>query len=315
MKPLVKKVAIILIVFAIALMSSCSIPGIDDLGENGTVSKEYNITFVFGDGREDEKITVKTGETVTITIPERDGYEFVGWCTDEELTNFNDFDRSITGDMTLYAKWNIDYKDLLSSVSDGASKSCVKIVSSNGMISSSQGSGVIYKNDGKYCYVLTNSHVVSNDSGTVKNYITVYDVYDNEYKATVIKNSPEYDLAVLKIAGKDMSVLGSSNIKNRIPGEKERVITISAPKGKVNTVELGDVVWYAAVENSQALDFEVLWIDGNADNGSSGGAVYDKQLNVIGIIYATVSDRESGEHYILAIPAQKVVEFLADIQY
>ena len=79
MKPLVKKVAIILIVFAIALMSSCSIPGIDDSGENRAVSKEYNITFVFGDGREDEKITVKTGETVTITIPERDGYEFVGW--------------------------------------------------------------------------------------------------------------------------------------------------------------------------------------------------------------------------------------------
>lgn len=315
MKLFFKKATLVLTVLAILFISSCDPISEEDL-KNGTPSnEEYNIIFVFGDGRENEKITVKSGQTVTVTLPERDGYKFVGWCTDKELTNFNDFTRSITGDMTLYAKWSIDYKTLLSSISEHASKSCVKIVSSNTMISSSQGSGVIYKTDSNYCYVLTNSHVVSSDSGNVKNYITVYDVFDNEYKATVVKNSPEYDLAVLKFACKDASELGSSELKDRIPNEKERVITVSTPKGKVNTVELGDVVWYSEVESSKALDFKMLWIDGNADNGSSGGPVYDKDLNVVGIIYATVKDRESGENFILAIPAEKVLEFLSDIEY
>lgn len=37
-------------------------------------------------------------------VTEKDGYKFVGWCTDEELTNVVT-DITLNGDITLYAKW------------------------------------------------------------------------------------------------------------------------------------------------------------------------------------------------------------------
>ena len=315
MKLLFKKATLVLTVLSILFISSCDPISDDDLMKAAFANKEYNITFIYGDGREDEILKVKSGETAAITLPKREGYEFVGWCTDEKLTNFVDFSNPITKDMTLYAKWNTDYKALLANVSANASKLCVTITSSNGMLSSSQGSGVIYKNDTYNCYVLTNSHVITMDSGYVKTYNTVTDVYGNEYKATVVKNSPEHDLAVLKFSSKEAWTFGYAEIDNRIPDENERIVMVSTPKGKVNTVELGDVAWYSAVESQSALDFEVIWIDGNADNGSSGGAVFDKDLNVVGIMYATVKDKENDRSFVLAIPAEKVLEFLSDIQY
>lgn len=39
-------------------------------------------------------------------VPVKDGYVFVAWCTDKELTKFFDFGTRIKSDMVLYAKWN-----------------------------------------------------------------------------------------------------------------------------------------------------------------------------------------------------------------
>ena len=115
--------------------------------------------------------------------------------------------------------------------------------------------------------------------------------------------------------------LSQSEILKRFPLENERVITVSAPNGQYNTVCLGDISWYSKLNNenitgdSSQVDFEVLWIDGSADHGSSGGAVYDKYLKVIGIIYATVNLAETSEKFVLAIPSSKILEFLADVTY
>ena len=38
--------------------------------------------------------------------PTRDGYEFAGWYSDVELTSARDRSTVLTGDTTLYAKWN-----------------------------------------------------------------------------------------------------------------------------------------------------------------------------------------------------------------
>ena len=315
MRALKKTLLVLTVLFAIVTMASCF--GAYDAGDDHTKEK-YTVTFNYGDGRENEKLTVHSGETVTLKLPERDGYEFVGWCTNKELTNFVDLESSITGDVTLYAKWSIDYKSLLDRVSSEASEKCVKIVSRDGMYSSSQGSGVIYKNDSFYCYVLTNSHVVTGDSGKVNQYNKVYDVYGEEYTATVIKNDPSCDLAVLRFRGVDSWTLENLEIleiDERIPNKNDEVLTVSAPNGKYNTVTLGNVVWYGVVESSTTIDFEVLWIETEVDHGSSGGVVLDSDMNIIGIIFAMLDDEESGKKCVLAIPAPRIVEFLSDIEY
>ena len=39
------------------------------------------------------------------TAPTADGYNFLGWYTNAACTNLWNFDNIVTGDMTLYAKW------------------------------------------------------------------------------------------------------------------------------------------------------------------------------------------------------------------
>ena len=312
-KSIFKRIFLVLTLLSILITSSCS--EVRNEVYDDFFSDEFTVTFVFGDERENEVVTVSSGETVTVKKPEREGYDFVGWCTDAELTNFADFTRSVTDDVTFYAKWTFDYKTLLEKVSNGASEKCVKIVSSDGFRESSQGSGVIYSENENYYYVLTNSHVVTKDNGNANTVHIVYDVYGNEHRATLIKNDPSCDLALLKFRKNDSKPLGRLNIDARLPNKNEEVVTVSTPNGKYNTVALGDVVWYATVESDTEVDFEVLWIDGDADHGSSGGAVLDGEMNIIGIIYATLTTRESGKKYVLAIPAPKIMEFLADINY
>ena len=55
--------------------------------------------------------TVLEGEkAVKPADPTREGYEFAGWFTDEELKNEFDFDTEITANITLYAKWEPLFK-------------------------------------------------------------------------------------------------------------------------------------------------------------------------------------------------------------
>lgn len=314
MKILFKKVLIALVIVSMLLLPSCK-------SDDKTPDKEFEITCVFGDGRENEILTVASGGTLTLNPPKREGYEFVGWCTDSTLANFYDFTNDIISNITLYAKWDIDYKVLLDDVSQNASESCVKVISSSLFGLNSQGSGVIYKKDSDYYYVLTNNHVITSTSGALKKTHVIYDAYGNEYVGTVVKNDPKYDLAVLKFAISDDVELKTAEILNRLPSENERVVTVSARNGQYNTVAIGDVAWYSSVDTSTGsgdkseVDFEVLWIDGTADHGSSGGAVFDKELNVIGVIYATVELTKTEESFVLAIPAPKILEFLSDINY
>ena len=49
---------------------------------------------------------INHGQTVSKpTDPTRDGYTFDGWYSDSELTTAYDFSTAVTGDLTLYAKW------------------------------------------------------------------------------------------------------------------------------------------------------------------------------------------------------------------
>ena len=55
---------------------------------------------------DDTTQTVEDGQTVTKpTDPEKDGYRFIGWCTDEARTTAYNFSSKVTANITLYAKW------------------------------------------------------------------------------------------------------------------------------------------------------------------------------------------------------------------
>lgn len=71
--------------------------------------KKFTVTFDSNGGSQIESQTVVKGEkAVEPNAPTKDGYTFDGWYTDEELLNAYDFDRKVTKNLTLYAKWTED---------------------------------------------------------------------------------------------------------------------------------------------------------------------------------------------------------------
>ena len=65
----------------------------------------YTLTYDAKGGTVDEaETTARPGEKIAIPVPERDGYIFEGWYTDEAYENT--FDETMPGhDLTVYAKW------------------------------------------------------------------------------------------------------------------------------------------------------------------------------------------------------------------
>ena len=81
---------------------------IDDITVNKMV--DVKINFESNGGSTVEPMTIKTYSYIDVVFePIRDGYEFIGWFADKELTKLFDFENTeITGPMTLYAKWKVD---------------------------------------------------------------------------------------------------------------------------------------------------------------------------------------------------------------
>ena len=72
-------------------------------------TKTFSVTLNDGlAGTEDQVITIAEGETIdssAIKVPTYDGWTFVGWFTDSDLTQEWDFSTPVTSDMTLWAGW------------------------------------------------------------------------------------------------------------------------------------------------------------------------------------------------------------------
>ena len=67
----------------------------------------YTVTFDTDEGSAIDPVNVYEGETVAKpNDPVKEGFEFAGWYKDSEHTEEFDFDTPITGNITLYAKWD-----------------------------------------------------------------------------------------------------------------------------------------------------------------------------------------------------------------
>ena len=300
---------IIISLISVFLLSSCEIIANDD--------EEITVTYVYGDHTESKTEHVLPLGFVRPDNPTRDGYVFVGWCTDKELTDFHSFSEPLKKSITLYAKWDIDYDYLIEKITDEALLSSVKVEGYTGNIfnpKKNTGSGVIVSiEDGRY-YALTNAHVVKNSEDSLTVY-KVFDAYANEYAAELEYFNAEYDLALLSFIKRSDIELRVAKIDERSPSKDEAVITVGSPAGKFNCYSFGNVLNYKTVEMNfdyaySDIDFAVLWTDCYANHGSSGGAVYDTDLELIGIIFA-IANEQSGEFkFSFAVPSNKINEFL-----
>ncbi|NLL97292.1 MAG: trypsin-like peptidase domain-containing protein, partial [Clostridiaceae bacterium] len=162
----------------------------------------------------------------------------------------------------------VEKKTDLEEVVANCKNSCVMIYAYKGDIIN-QGSGWVYNG-----YVITAKHVVD---GYKK--IEVYtDDTSNARTATIEYIDPKLDLAVLKASIMLPSLtLGDSNKLT----EGEKLVTITSPKGAQNMV---DECIYSGIV-STATEYYMALTDTLIQGGSSGGAVFNYNSELIGMAY------------------------------
>ena len=168
------------------------------------------------------------------------------------------------------------------------------------------GSGVIVTKDG---YILTNNHVVDNAS-EVK--VTLQD--GREFTAKVIGRDPKSDIAVVKIAAKDLQVVPMADSDKVQVGDV--VLAIGHPFGVGQTVTKG-IVSAKERGNMGFEDYEdFIQTDAAINPGNSGGALVDADGRLIGINTAILSGSGGSQGVGFAVPsdlARTVMESL--VQY
>ena len=69
------------------------------------VAPDKKVTLVYNNGEANGEIVTQKGNTITVPDPERTGFDFAGWYTDEGFTTKFDVNAPVTKDITIYAKW------------------------------------------------------------------------------------------------------------------------------------------------------------------------------------------------------------------
>ena len=135
-----------------------------------------------------------------------------------------------------------------------------------------EGSGFIVAPDG---YILTNAHVVADASE-----VTVRLTDRREFMAKVIGADRRTDVALIKIAGKDLPIVKIGDPSKLRAGEW--VIAIGSPFGFDNSVTAGIVSAISrSVPDSQYTPF--IQTDAAVNPGNSGGPLFNMAGEVVGI--------------------------------
>ncbi len=167
----------------------------------------------------------------------------------------------------------------------------VQTTKTGGAVTSTQGTGFNLEPQG---IIVTNRHVVEGASAVE---VTFSD--GNRLFSQDIDLIDGYDLAVVKLKGKDLPFL--SVVTDQMVEIGQTVTIIGNPRGFQQVSSRGEVKEYYKTETGML----VYTIAATIAPGSSGSPVFDEKGQVVGIIYATGTLTIDGEEQnrALAIPA------------
>ncbi len=176
-----------------------------------------------------------------------------------------------------------------------------------GSNSESIGSGVVVSNNG---YIVTNYHVVKNSTGLM---VTLFGKRGSEnFRADMVKQDPSLDLALLKIQPNDPTQPAPLGDSSQLQ-VADSVIAIGSPFGLDLTVSRGIVsgMRRAIVIDGVTHD-QMIQTDAAINQGNSGGAMINRDGEVIGINTAIYTPTGAFAGIGFAIPVNKVKGFIQD---
>lgn len=170
------------------------------------------------------------------------------------------------------------------------------------------GSGVIITDDG---YIVTNNHVIDGADE-----INVTLANKKSYKATLIGQDPNSDLAVIKIEGKslpyivygnsDEAKLGQWVLAIGYPFSLDVTVTAGIISAKARSIDINGRQGANPIES-------FIQTDAAVNPGNSGGALINTNGELIGINSAIASPTGSYAGYSYAIPVNMVKKIVTDI--
>ena len=171
-----------------------------------------------------------------------------------------------------------------------------------------RGTGFFISSDG---YILTNNHLVENAEK-----IVIHSLDDEEYKAELVGSDPPTDLALLKVAKKNLPFAELGDSARLKVGEW--VLAIGNPLGFEHTVSAGIVSAKGRqlIQSSNVPSYQdFIQTDAAINRGNSGGPLVNMRGEVIGITSMIASPTGGNIGIGFAIPsnlARKVVTQLQD---
>ncbi len=168
------------------------------------------------------------------------------------------------------------------------------------------GSGVIIRQDG---YIVTNNHVVA---GASKIEVTLTN--NKTYPATLIGTDPATDVALIKIDAQGLPVVPFGDSDKLRLGEW--VIAIGSPYDLRSTITAGIVSAKGRSMKNEKGEFKIesfIQTDAAVNPGNSGGALVNKEGQLVGVNTAIYSQTGSYTGYSFAIPSNMVKKIVYDL--
>lgn len=182
---------------------------------------------------------------------------------------------------------------------------------------SSEGSGVIYKKEGNFAYLVTNTHVIN---GAKKVDIRLAD--GTKVPGEIVGSDTYSDIAVVKIAADNVTTVAEFGDSDQLT-VGETAIAIGSPLGSeyANTVTQGIVSSLnrhvsLKSEDGQAISTNAIQTDTAINPGNSGGPLINIQGQVIGITSSKIASNggTSVEGLGFAIPTNDVKNIIKQLE-
>ena len=184
------------------------------------------------------------------------------------------------------------------------------------LATASEGSGVIYKNEGGYAYIVTNYHVIAKSQE-----LEVLLSDGTRERAELVGSDQWTDLAVIRIANTNVSTVAEfANSDDVEVGQT--AIAIGSPLGSEFATSVTQGIVSAtnrAVATDVDGDGQEDWVvtaiqtDAAINPGNSGGALINSAGQVIGINSMKIS-KSSVEGMGFAIPSNEVVSIIKQLE-